>query len=127
VLDNLFAKAMVLDDGQTKACPRRVRPRHAPTQHRSRSAQIDRRTHRHPRNERDALRDALATPAPALVAQLRFGRRYWRDQFPLPEIHGRLAGGFSPKQSLTRNAKLSPTRVSFAREKETRLAFNRRY
>jgi len=125
VLDDLYAKAAVLDDGKTKvalvACDLISLPRHTVLEARKLIEQqtgipggnvMISATHQHtgPVIARESARDDLDGGSSAL------GKAYTDD---LPKLIAKCVADA--------NSKLAPTRASYAREFEHRLAFNRRF
>lgn len=125
VLDELYAKAAVLDDGQTKAalvvCDLVTLPRHTVLEARRQIAEhtdvpathvMIAATHSHtgPVLVRHSALDAV------MGADSPLARQY---NAKLPE---RIARAVADA-----NSRLVPARVAFARETEPRIAFNRRY
>lgn len=125
VLDELFAKAAVFDDGQTKAalvvCDLVTLPRHTVLEARRQIAErtdvpasnvMIAATHSHtgPVLVRHSALDAV------MGADSPLARQYNAE---LPE---RIARAVADA-----NSRLVPARVAFARETEPRIAFNRRY
>jgi hypothetical protein len=125
VIDDLHAKAAVLDDGKTKvalvACDLISLPRHTVLEARKLIEEqtsipggnvMISATHQHtgPVIARESARDDLDGGSSALA------KTYTDD---LPKLIA--------KSVLDANSKLAPARASYAREFERRLAFNRRY
>jgi len=125
VADDLFAKAAVLDDGRTKAalvvCDLITLPRATVLEARKLIAQQTGIPGGH------VMLSATHThTAPVLIRESALdevmGAGNPRCKDYTAELPRRIAAAVAEA-----NAKLAPTRVSFARETETRLAFNRRY
>ncbi len=125
VLDDLYAKAVVLDDGQTKAalvvCDLVTLPRKVVLEARKLIAErtgipganvMIAATHSHtgPVLVRDSALDEVTGANSPLC-------RKYNEELPK-----RIAQAVADA-----NAKLAPTRVSYANETENRIAFNRRY
>jgi hypothetical protein len=125
VADDLFAKAAVFEDGRTKValvvCDLISMPRHTTTEARQLIAQqtgipaghvMIAATHSHtgPVLKRDSTRDDLDGGSKDISARYTAG---------LPRLIAQAVADA--------HAKLAPARVSFARESEPRLGFNRRF